>query len=110
MKVFRDSDGDGSSVGEKNEIGTSASGASASEQVTISNLKPGQKYVARVVNFAAFEPYDGTVSFTGPSPKIESKRERWTLVCKNRKNKVTGKRKVYIERGQIRRLNLRKGC
>ena len=110
MKVFRDTNGDGSSEGETNPIGTSASGPSTSEQVTISDLAPGEKYVARVINFAATEPYDGTVTFAGPSPKIESQRERWTVTCKNRKGKVTGTRSLYIERGQLKKRNLSKGC
>ena len=110
MKVFRDTNGDGSSEGETDPVGTSASGPSTSEQVTISNLAPGEKYVARVVNFAATEPYDGTVTFAGPSPKIEPRKERWTVTCKNRKGKVTGTRNLYIERGQIKTRNLSKDC
>jgi len=110
MKVFRDSNGDGKSAGETQEIGTSAQGTTSREAVTISNIKPGERYVARVVNFAALEPYDGTVTFAGPSPLIKAERERWTLICKNRKGKRTGSRKLFIERGDMRRLDLRKGC
>ena len=113
MKVFRDSDGDGSSVGEKKPVGSSATGApGSSEQTTIAggDFEEGAKYVVRMVNFAAVEPYDGTVTFQGPSPRIESRKERWTITCRTRKGKVTGTRKLYIERGQRKKLNLRKGC
>ncbi len=113
MKVFRDSDGDGSSLGEKKPVGASATGApGSSEQATISgdDFEQGAKYVVRMVNFAAVEPYDGTVTFQGPSPRIESREERWTITCRTRKGKVTGTRKLYIERGQVKKLNLRKGC
>jgi hypothetical protein len=110
MKVFRDTDGDGSSEGEKNPVGTSASGPSTSEQVTIGNLKPGAKYVVRVLDFAGIEPFDGTVTFEGPQPRIKAHKERWTLVCKNRKGRRTGTRHLYIERGQVKALDLRKGC
>ena len=78
--------------------------------MTIADLVPGEKYVARVINFAASEPYDGTVTFAGPSPRIEPQRERWTVTCKNRKGKVTGTRNLYIERGQVKKRNFRKGC
>ncbi len=112
MKVFKDSNGDGSSEGETDPVGMSASGPSTAEQVTITgkDLVPGGKYVVRMINFAATEPYEGTVTFEGPSPRIEPKRERWTLTCLNRKGKTTGDRKLYIERGEHRRLDLRKGC
>jgi len=112
MTVFRDSNNDGSSEGENVVVGTSAAGPSTSEQVTITgkDLVEGRHYVARVVNFLATEPYDGTVSFAGPPAKVKAKKERWTVVCKTRKGKVTGSRKLYIERGQLKRLNLKKGC
>lgn len=112
MKVFKDTNGDGSSEGETNPIGTSATGPSTSEQATISGdaLVPGEKYVARVISFAGSEPYDGTVTFEGPSPRIEPQRERWKVTCLNRKGKPTGHRKLYIERGQRKRLDLSNGC
>ena len=110
MKVFRDSNGDGKSAGEKQEIGTSATGTTSREGVTITNVKAGERYVARVVNFLATEPYDGTVTFEGPTPKIKPKRERWNVICKNRKGKRIGSRRLYIERGQVKRVNLRGDC
>ena len=69
MKVFVDSDGDGSSVGETEEVGQSAEGApTTAEEVSFAEpvLEPGQDYVVRVINFAAVEPYDGTVTYEGP--------------------------------------------
>ena len=110
VKVFRDTDGDGSSVGETDIVGASASGPTTSEQVAIADLKPGEKYVVRVVNFAATEPYEGTVTFLAPPPFVEGHKERWTLTCKNRKGEKIGQRKLYLERGDVKKLNLRKGC
>ena len=113
VKVFKDTNGDGSSEGETDPIGTSATGPSTSEQATITgdDLVPGGKYVVRVINFAATEPYDGTVTFEGPSPLIKAQKEKWTVTCLNRKGKTTGDRRaLYIERGQRKKLDLRKGC
>ena len=64
MKVFKDSDGDGTSEGETNVFGSSADGTTNVESTTLAGpeFKPG-KYVVRVTNFAAAEPYDGTVTF-----------------------------------------------
>ncbi len=37
-------------------------------------------------------------------------RERWTIVCHNRDGRRTGKRKLYIERGEVKHLDLRHHC
>lgn len=110
IAVYEDSDGDGSSAGEKNPVGTSANGPSTSEQVTIADLKPGRKYVIRVVNFTALEPYAGTITFDGPEAGTAARTERWTLICRKRSGRKTGTRKLYIERGKTKKLDLRKGC
>jgi hypothetical protein len=41
---------------------------------------------------------------------VAASKERWTIVCKNRTGKKLGERKVHINRGQVRRLDLRRGC
>ena len=70
MKVFADTDGDGTSEGETKVVGSSADGTTNVESTTIAgpDFKPG-KYVVRVTNFAAVEPYDGTVTFN-KTPKL----------------------------------------
>ena len=113
MKVFRDTDGDGSSVGETKVLGSSASGPSNVEETTIA--RPGMrsgKHVVRVTNFAGAEPYTGRVRF-GKTPRdlIPAGAERWKLTCRARKGgPVLGRRKVLIDRGERVRLNLRRAC
>ena len=106
MAVYEDTDGDGSSEGETGPVATSATGTNNFEQTTVADLEPGKKYVIRVVNFAAAEPYEGVITFNGPEPFHPAKTERWTVIAKNRKGKVVSRRKLYIERGQVKQLNL----
>ena len=108
MTIYRDTDGDGTSVGETEAVGASASGPTTSEQATVAGLEPGAKYVIRVVNFAAAEPYDGSITYLPPPPFEPAQKERWKLVVKNRKGKVVNRRSLYIERGETKKLNLRK--
>lgn len=108
MTIFRDSDGDGTSVGETEAVGASAQGPSTSEQATIADLEPGENFVVRVVNFAALEPYEGTITFQPPDPFVPAQREKWQLVVKDSKGKVVKRRNLYIERGQTKTLDLRK--
>jgi hypothetical protein len=107
LKIFRDTDGDGSSVGETDLVGASGSAPTSSESAAIANLEPGERYVARVINYAAFEPYEGTVTFQAPEPFQPARTERWRIVAKNRKGKVVERRGLHIERGEVKRLNLR---
>ncbi len=106
MLVFEDSDGDGSSEGETEPVASSASGTNNYEQATVADLEPGSRYVIRVVNYAAAEPYDGTITFAGPEPFVPAGRERWTVVAKDREGEVVSRRKLYIDRGQVKQLNL----
>jgi len=113
LKVFRDSDGDGTSEGEKKALGSSAQAATNSEETTIARpgLKPG-KYVARVVNFSALSPYTGRVAF-GKTPKTEVKTgiEKYTLACRAKKGgKVLSREKIAIDRGERLAVDLRKTC
>ncbi len=109
MKVFVDSDGDGSSAGETRLVASSAQGTTASEEATFADplLQPGQQYVARVINFAAIEPYEGTVTFAGPEPFQPAQTEAWTLTCE-RGGKVVSTQQVVIGRGETQRLDLRR--
>jgi hypothetical protein len=111
MKVFRDTNGDGSSVGETDPVGSSAQGNTDNEQTTIGEpiLTPG-RYVARVINFAAAEPYDGTITFRGPDPFQPGRKESWTLACENPEGTVRTTRQVTVDRGQRVNLDLRSSC
>ena len=115
MKIFRDSDDDGSSVGETDLVGSSlgAGGSTDAESTTIKRpkLKPGD-YVIRMINYAAAEPYDGTVNFKKTPKQVggpQGKVERWTLLCRASKNgPVLDRTKVRVDRGKVARVNL--GC
>ena len=113
LKVFRDTDGDGSSQDETKLVGSSAQGATTSEKATIARprLRPG-RYVARVLNFAALSPYDGTVTFgKTPRPIIEHGIEHYTLACRaKRDGPVLSRHRIAVERGQRVELDLRKPC
>ena len=111
MKVFRDANGDGSSVGETQVVGTSAQGTTDFEQVTIgeAQLTPG-RYVVRVVNFAATEPYDGTVDFEGPEPPQAARTESWALVCESPEGTPRTFQPITVARGGRRLLNLDDAC
>lgn len=113
MKVYRDSDGDGSSAGEKKVVGASADGPSTEEETTVARpgLKQG-KYVVRVTNFAATEPYEGTVTFgKTQTTTIKQRIEKYTLACRAKKGgKLLSRQKVAIDRGERISLDLRKTC
>jgi hypothetical protein len=113
LKVFKDSDGDGSSEGEKKIVGSSAQGTTTEESTTIARpgLKPG-KYVARVINFAAADPYDGRVAFgKTQASKIETGFEKYTLACRAKQGgKVLSRQRVQIDRGERVSVDLTKTC
>jgi hypothetical protein len=113
LKVFRDTDGDGTSEGEKKVLGSSAQGATNSEETTIARpgLKPG-KYVARVINFSAASAYKGRVSF-GKTPRstIKTGFESYKLECRAKKGgKVLSRQRVRIDRGERLPIDLTKTC
>jgi len=113
MKVYRDSDGDGSSAGEKKVVGASADGPSTEEETTVARpgLKQG-KYVVRVTNFAATEPYEGTVTFgKTQTTTIKQRIEKYTLACRAKKGgKLLSRQKVAVDRGERVAVDLRKTC
>ncbi|MDX6588477.1 MAG: hypothetical protein QOI31_2950 [Solirubrobacterales bacterium] len=113
MKVFKDTDGDGTSEGETDVVGSSADGTTNVESSTIAGpeFKPG-KYVVRVLNFAAAEPYDGTVTFNKtPKSDIKLGLEKWTLACREKKGgPVKATEKVLVKRGDVAHVNLANTC
>ena len=75
--VFRDTNGNGAvDAGEPAE-GSSTQGTTDFEQVTL-GPDPSGRYIVRVVNWAAAEPYDLTVTFTKPT-FTAAQRENWSL-------------------------------
>jgi hypothetical protein len=49
------------------------------------------------------------VTFQPPEPYRPAQKERWRIVAKNRKGKVVERRGLHIERGEVKKLNLRQG-
>jgi hypothetical protein len=111
MKVFVDSNGDGSSVGETQQVGASARGPTDSESTTFAEpfVQPGQQYVVRVINFAATEPYDGQISFAGPEFQ-PAQTEQWTLNCELPEGNVIDSQQVLIARGEVKTVGFTGAC
>jgi len=113
MKVYRDTDGDGSSVGEPPtaQVAQSGQGTTNFEETTF--IKPeaadGQlergKYVVRVINWAAVEPYGGTVKLNPPEPFVAARTETWRLTCSFAGEKRVTE-EILIKRGERRKLDL----
>lgn len=66
----------------------------------------------RVTNFAAAEPYDGTVTFNKTEKsEIKIGLEKWTLVCREKKGgPVKAVEKVLVKRGGVANVNLASAC
>ena len=111
MKLFVDSNNDGSSVGETQQVGGSGRGQTTSEATSIvePTLQPGVQYVLRVVNFAAAEPYEGRLIWAGPDSQV-AQVEQWTLSCELPEGNVLGSAPVTINRGETQDLNLDTIC
>jgi len=89
--------------GSREPIGQSAQGGTNFEQFTIKNPTPRGtpvKYIARVVNFAAAEPWEGSVTFESPKPAERGIKESWTLSCETANGAVLGDRPLEIDRGE----------
>jgi len=111
MKVFKDSDHDGSSVGETQQVAQSGNGTNTMEETTFTTpeasngqVEPGD-YVVRVQNFAAVEPYTGTVTFNGPPEFIPATTETWHFACEYAGEKRVEK-DILIGRGERQDLGL----
>lgn len=101
-RLYKDLDGNGTVDAGDPEVGTSQQGTTDFEQITFSGDDLPGAYVLRVNNFAATEPYDGTVTFQGPDPFVPAQTETWTMTCAGIDGKVAATRQVFIERGQAR--------
>ena len=105
LYVFKDTNGNGmAEPGEPSE-GSSTQGTTDFEQVTL-GPDPSAKYVARVVNWAATEPYNLKVAFEKPT-FTAAQKENWSLSCETFGGEVLATRQVYVERGGSARVELR---
>ena len=103
MKVYR-ADAAGNATGEP--VAESAQGTTAFEETALT--EPRGRYVVRVVNFAAVEPWTGSVTFAGPQQGPQ--QETWTLFCEQPEGTIRSARQVLVNRGQRRALDLRTDC
>jgi hypothetical protein len=105
LYVFKDTNGNGiADDGEPSE-GSSTQGTTDFEQVTL-GPNPSGKYVVRVVNWAATEPYDLNVAFQKPT-FTPAQKENWSLSCETFGGQVLATRQVYVERGGTANVQLR---
>ena len=79
------------------------------EKLAVTGLPPGT-YELEVRNFAAAEPWTGTIEKFAAVRTIGSppKPETWLLTCRSASGRTLGKRNLAIERGQ--RQSLRPTC
>ncbi|MGH2713223.1 MAG: M14 family metallopeptidase [Thermoleophilaceae bacterium] len=105
MKIYR-ADASGNATGDP--VATSGQGTTNFEQAVVAD--PAGDYVVRVINYAAVEPWSGTVTFAGPGPFQEAQQETWTLFCEQPEGTIRSARQVFVERGQRRSLDLRTDC
>jgi murein tripeptide amidase MpaA len=111
LQVFRDNNNNGISDAGDEEVGSSAQGTTDFESTTFAEpiLTPGN-YVVRVVNFLAAEPYEGTITFSGPDPYEAAHAESWQLSCELPKGNVLGTVPITIARGESQSQNLEDLC
>jgi hypothetical protein len=105
MKVYR-ADASGNATGEP--VATSGQGTTNFEETSL--LDPAGDYVVRVINYAAVEPWTGTVTFEGPPPHQAAQQETWTFFCEQPEGTIRSARQVFVARGERRSLDLRQDC
>jgi Zinc carboxypeptidase len=109
MKIYR-ADANGNATGDP--VATSGHGATDGEvgyeEATL--LDPAGTYVVRVQNYAAVDPWSGTVTFAGPGPHQAPLQEAYTLTCETPQGVVKAARQVFVARGEWLALDLRKDC
>ena len=96
--------------GELVEVGSSGNAPGSKEQVQVPDA-PAGTYVVRVVNYASVSPsYTVEIGqYASTASSTEGKREKYTLSCEV-DGKTMASRKVFIDRGQVKRFNLKRAC
>jgi zinc carboxypeptidase len=109
MKIYR-ADAAGNATGDA--VAVSGHGATDGslgfEEASV--LDPVGTYVVRVQNYAAVDPWTGTVTFEGPGPYNAPIQESYTLSCETPQGVVKSARQVFVARGERLALDLRKDC
>jgi hypothetical protein len=118
IELFEDRNGDGKSNAGDKSVGVSAQGATSEEETGVVGtrtaegkirLTPGKKYVLRVSNFAAVEPYEVTVTYNAPDPFVAAQRETYTMTCEAN-GRVLDTQQVFVDRGEVKPVDLGGGC
>ena len=104
IEVYRDTNGNGAVDSGEPIEGDSAQGPTDFEQVTL-GPDPSGRYILRVVNFAAGEPYDVNITFTKPT-FTPAQRENWSLSCETFGGAVLARRDVFVARGERANVDL----
>ncbi|HEX2233848.1 MAG TPA: M14 family zinc carboxypeptidase [Thermoleophilaceae bacterium] len=107
LEIYRDSNGDGSSMNEGRPVASSALGQTDFETTRLGPDPTPGKYVARVINFAGGEPYSFAVTFEPPEPFKPGTTESWRLTCETFSGTVMTSQDVTIGRGQRQDPGLR---
>ena len=96
--------------GELVEVGTSGNAPGEKEEVQVVDAVAGT-YVVRVVNYGSVSPsYTVEVGqYATRSTSTDGKREKYTLTCEV-DGRALATRKVFIDRGQVRRFDLERAC
>jgi hypothetical protein len=92
------------------QVGSSGNQPGSKEQVELVDAAKGT-YVIRVLNFASVSPsYTLTMGqYKGVTKRTKGQKESYTLTCEV-DGKVESAQKVFIDRGQVRSLDLRRAC
>ncbi|WP_292606212.1 M14 family zinc carboxypeptidase [Nocardioides sp. REDSEA-S30_B4] len=92
------------------EMGTSGNLPGSGEAVEIPDA-PAGTYVIEVINYASVTPsYTVEVGqFSAKSSKVKGIKERYVLTCEV-DGKVESKKNLYIDRGQVKKFDLRRAC
>ncbi len=107
MKIFR-ADASGNATGDP--VAQSGQGTTNFEEAVLGPDPAPGDYVVRVINYAAVEPWTGTVTFAGPDALEPALKEAWTLTCETPQGVVRSARQVYVDRGERVSLDLRNDC
>jgi hypothetical protein len=111
MKIFRDVNGNGLvDAPDGAALAVSDQGTTASESTSISEPFAAGQYLVQVINYAATEPYNGTVRFYGPEPPVGATIESWTLTCELVEGTAASTQQVFINRGQQKTINFTSAC
>ncbi len=92
------------------EVGSSGNAPGEKELVTLVDAEPGT-YLLRVVNYASAAPSFTltTDAFDAIVKTTKGAVERYTLTCE-KAGKVKKSKKILVERGQVKKFDLRRAC